>query len=91
LGAWRVNGKSCSKLLQGEPKYLGIGVPGKSSASTSGTRLQHPFAQHPDAWCQTMPRSQPAEALTAKGIPTARGNAAWSALRVRRVLKRIDH
>jgi hypothetical protein len=32
-----------------------------------------------------------AEALTAKGIPTARGGVAWSAVQVSRVLARIDH
>jgi DNA invertase Pin-like site-specific DNA recombinase len=32
-----------------------------------------------------------AEALTAKGIPTARGASAWSAVQVSRVLARIDH
>jgi DNA invertase Pin-like site-specific DNA recombinase len=32
-----------------------------------------------------------AEAFTAKGIPTARGGSAWSAVQVSRVLARIDH
>ncbi len=32
-----------------------------------------------------------AEALTAKGIPTARGASVWSAVQVSRVLARIDH
>jgi hypothetical protein len=32
-----------------------------------------------------------AEALTAKGIPTARGGVVWSAVQVQRVLARIDH
>ena len=32
-----------------------------------------------------------AEALTAKGIPTARGASAWTAVQVSRVLARIDH
>jgi DNA invertase Pin-like site-specific DNA recombinase len=32
-----------------------------------------------------------AEALTAKGIPTARGGSVWSAVQVSRVLARIDH
>lgn len=32
-----------------------------------------------------------AEALTATGIPTARGGSTWSAVQVSRVLARIDH
>jgi DNA invertase Pin-like site-specific DNA recombinase len=32
-----------------------------------------------------------AEALTARGIPTARGGSAWSAVQLSRVLARIDH
>jgi DNA invertase Pin-like site-specific DNA recombinase len=32
-----------------------------------------------------------AQALTAKGIPTARGSSEWTAVQVRRVLVRLDH